>query len=115
MSGIITTYVQVEELKPLEVFQRLLFSLPEHSGKYGFMIICLCLHLNLGTIDYKCNLDKDLFEYAKSTYSVPIKVCSTEFEEYAYCLMKEHSLQQPRKVLDAMDLLSLLVVDMENY
>ena len=48
-------------------------------------------------------------------YSLPLKIHSTDFEEYAYCLIEEHSLQQPRNVLDTMELLSLLVVDMEDY
>ena len=57
----------------------------------------------------------ELFEYAKNVYGSPVCICDDAFKEYAECVMAENSLCRPKNVTEALQLLSLLITDIENY
>ena len=78
------------------------------------MIICLCLHLNLGTIDYKCNLDKDLFEYAKSTYGRLLRYAVQNLKSMHIVLWRRIHFSNLEKS-GCNGPFKFIGVDMENY
>ena len=51
---------------------------------YAFTVLTQSFHVFfIGTVDYKCTLDMELFEYAKNVYG----------HQFAYVLMLSRSMQ----------------------